>query len=223
MWLRVIKSFPNGSAGGPDGLRPQHLKDKTNSSNVEASSLLTALASFSTLVLEGKTPPAIHPFLFGATLVALDKKGGWVRPNAIGCTLRRLVVAKIAGAKVVNNASNLLTPRQLGYGISGGAEAAVHATRLYLNQLQPDHALIKLDFRNAFNPVRRDKMLRAVQDLVPSIYVSFCPLSVLLTILTFRVKAADITGYLASNTHFHSKFQRLHYTITSSHHVLISA
>ena len=166
---QAIKSFPNGSAGGPDGLRPQHLKDMTNSSNVEASSLLTALASFSSLVLEGKPPPAIRPFLFGATLVALDKKGGGVRPIAIGCTLRRLV-AKIAGSKVVNDASNLLSPRQLGYGISGGAEAAVHATRLYLDQLQPDHALIKLDFRNAFNSVRRDKMLRAVQDLAPSIY-----------------------------------------------------
>jgi len=145
-------------------LRPQHLKDMTNSSNVEASSLLTALASFSTLVLEGK-PPAIRPFLFGATLVALDKKGGGVRPTAIGCTLHRFV-AKIAGAKVVNNVSNLLTPQQ----ISGGAEAAVHAIRFQLNQLQPDHALIKLDFRNTFNSVHRDKMWRAVQDLAPSIY-----------------------------------------------------
>ena len=166
---QAIRSFLNGSAGGPDGLRPQHLKDMTNSSNTEASSLLTALASFSTLVLEGKTPPAIHPFLFGATLTALDKKGGGVRLTAVGCTLRRLV-AKIAGSKVVNDATNLLAPRQLGYGISGGVEAAVYATRLYLNQLQTNKALIKLDFRNAFNSVRRDKMLEAVQDLVPSIY-----------------------------------------------------
>jgi len=25
---KAIHSFPNGSAGGPDGLRPQHLKDQ---------------------------------------------------------------------------------------------------------------------------------------------------------------------------------------------------
>ena len=87
----------------------------------------------------------------------------------MGCTLRRLV-AKNAVSKVVNDATNLLAPRQLGYGISGGVEAAVHATRRYLNQLQTDKALIKLDFRNAFNSVRRDKMLEAVQDLIPSIY-----------------------------------------------------
>ena len=68
---RVIRSFPNGSVGGSDGLRPQHLKDMTNSSNAVDPSLelLSALASFSTLVLEGKTPLPIHPFFFGATLI----------------------------------------------------------------------------------------------------------------------------------------------------------
>ena len=73
---QAIRSFPNGTAGGPDGLRPQHLQDMTTSSITEAPSLLSALASFSNLILEGKTPPAICPFLFGATLVTLDKKGG---------------------------------------------------------------------------------------------------------------------------------------------------
>ena len=57
---QAIKSFTNGSAGGPDGLRPQHLKDMTNSSNVEASSLLTALASFPPWSLNGNPPPS-HP------------------------------------------------------------------------------------------------------------------------------------------------------------------
>ena len=28
----AIRSFPNGSSGGPDGLRPQHLKDLTSAS-----------------------------------------------------------------------------------------------------------------------------------------------------------------------------------------------
>ena len=68
---QAIRSFPNGSGGGgggggggPDGLRPQHLKDMTTSSIAEAPSLLSALASFSNLVLEGKTHPAIRPFIF---------------------------------------------------------------------------------------------------------------------------------------------------------------
>ena len=66
----------------------------------------------------------------------------------------------------MDEATDLLAPRQLGY---GGAEAAVHAARIHLGQLQDDHALVKLDFRNAFNSVHRDKMLEAVEGLVPSI------------------------------------------------------
>ena len=93
---RAIRSFPNGSAKGPGGLRPQHLKDMTNSSNAVDFSFLTALAFFSTLVLEGKTPVSIH----GATLAAMEKDGGGVIPIAMGCTLRQMV-DKIAGNKVM--------------------------------------------------------------------------------------------------------------------------
>ena len=51
---------------------------------------------------------------------------------AVGCTLRRLV-AKIAGNKVTDDISSLLAPQQLGFGVKGGAEAAVHAPRQYLH------------------------------------------------------------------------------------------
>ena len=39
-------------------------------------------------------------FLFGASLIALEKKGGGIRPIAVGCTLRRLV-AKVASGKMM--------------------------------------------------------------------------------------------------------------------------
>ena len=38
---------------------------------------------------------------------------------------------------------------------------------LYLQNLSPTKALLKLDFRNAFNSIRRDKMLRPMQECVP--------------------------------------------------------
>ena len=62
--INVIRSFPNGSAGGPDGLRPQHLKDMIR----PTTALVSALAQFVTLVLAGKTPLSIRPFFFGASL-----------------------------------------------------------------------------------------------------------------------------------------------------------
>ena len=60
---RAIQSFPNGSAGGPDGLKPQHLKDMISSSaNGGCQGLLSALTSFVTLVLEGNTPASVCAF-----------------------------------------------------------------------------------------------------------------------------------------------------------------
>ena len=152
---RAIRSFPNGFAGGPDGIRPQYLKDLTGSSAGNGGkSLLTALSLFSSLVIQGKVPTSIHPFFFRANLIALEKKDGGIRPIAVGCTLH-CFVAKIADNKVTNDMSSLhvLAPRQLGFGIKGGAEVAVHAARQYLHSLPPDMLLLKLDFSNAFNSI----------------------------------------------------------------------
>ena len=165
---KAIRSFPNGSAGGPDGLRPQHLKDMVGLSTTgRGHSLLSALATFLSLVLAGKTPPSFFPY-FGANLIALQKKDGGVRPIAVGCTLRRLA-AKVASGKVLEDMAALLAPHQLGYGVKGGAEAAVHSTRLFLHNLKPQQLLLKLDFKNAFNSLRRDKLLATVQVLAPDL------------------------------------------------------
>ena len=100
---------------------------------------------------------------------------GRIAPNCCGgaATCAGLV-AKIADQLVVGDMAELLSPRQLGYGVRGGAEAAeeaaVHATRKCLHNLPSEHALLKLDFKNALNSIRRDKVLEAVRDLAPDIY-----------------------------------------------------
>ena len=66
--------------------------------------------------------------------------------------------------------ATLLSPRQLGYGVSQGAEAAVHDARFYLRNIGSNKVLLKLAFTNAFNSIRRVKMLEAVQCLAPSTY-----------------------------------------------------
>ena len=71
---KAIRSFPVGSA---DGLRPQHLKDLIGpSSEGGGHALLSALVSFLSLVLSGRTPLSIRPFFFGANLFTLEKKDG---------------------------------------------------------------------------------------------------------------------------------------------------
>ena len=67
--LKAIRSFPNGSGGGLDGLRPQHLKDLGGGGNREhESSLLKSLTLFVNLVLAGGVPAEIRPIFFGASL-----------------------------------------------------------------------------------------------------------------------------------------------------------
>ena len=166
---KAIRPFLVGSAGGPDGLRPQYLKDLISpSSEGGGHALLSALASFLSLVLSGRTPLTIRPYFFGANLCALEKKDVGVRPITVGCTLRRFA-PKIASGKVLEDMGALLAPRQLGFGVKGGVEAAAHSARLYLRNLKPEQVLMKLYVRNAFNSLRRDKMLSAVQVLAPTI------------------------------------------------------
>ena len=61
-------------------------------------------------------------------------------------------------------------PIQLGFGIPRGTEAAVHATRQYIAGLQPGHGVLKLDFNNAFNTIRRDAVFDAVRQELPELY-----------------------------------------------------
>ena len=168
---RAIKSFPLGSSAGPDGLRPQHEKDILSSLPPDTfhSPFLSALADFSSLVLESNTPPPVRPYFFRTRLIALDKRGEGVRSIAIGCVLRRLV-AKLACFRVSEDMAEVFSPLQLGFGVKGGIEAAVNAGHHFLDSLSPDEAQVKLDFRNAFNSVRRDHMLRSVLSVCPAIF-----------------------------------------------------
>ena len=166
---KAIMSFPNGSSGGCDGLRPQHLKDLTGPSAGDGGVLLLkALEGLLTLILEGRTPSEIQPILFGASLTPLKKKSGGIRPIAVGCTFRRLA-SKCAVIHALDSIPELMVPHQLGFGVPGGVEAAVHACRVYLNHLPPEKAVLKVDFENAFNSIRRDKILLAVQKHIPDL------------------------------------------------------
>ena len=86
----AIRSFPAGSAGGPDRFRPQHLRDLTSDPTF-GPPLIAAITGFVNILLDGKCPQPIAPVLFGGNLTALTKKTGGIRPIAVGYTWRRLV------------------------------------------------------------------------------------------------------------------------------------
>jgi hypothetical protein len=168
---KAIMSFPNGSAGGMDGLRPQILKDLIQKTNGDASTqLLKSLTKLCNLMLSGKVPAQVCPILYGASLTALKKKCGGIRPIAVGMTYRRLA-GKIGCTNVMSKMSNYFSPIQLGFGIKNGAEAGAHAARQYYNFPHKNPKIfIKLDYNNAFNTTFRDKMLLQVKEKVPELY-----------------------------------------------------
>lgn len=129
----AIASFPNGSAGGIDGLRPQHLKDLTLSSNgIAGKELLKEITQLCNYMLSGKVISAFLPLIYGANLFALKKKCGGIRPIAVGCTFRRLV-SKLASNKIYQKLGEQFRPIQLGFATKGGCEAAVHSVRTFIS------------------------------------------------------------------------------------------
>ena len=165
---KAVMSFPAGSSGGPDGFSPQHLKDLVCCREA-GSDLVTALTGFVNMCLSGRCPQEVSKIFFGGRLISLTKKSGGIRPIAIGFTLRRLV-SKVANNHGITNLSGYFYPRQLGVGTSGGCEAAVHASRRYLENMPRDKIMVKLDFSNAFNSLRRLDMIQAVKDRLPDLY-----------------------------------------------------
>ena len=174
MIRKAIFSFPAGSSGGPDGLRPAHISELIR--NKETSDcLLSSVCNLINALLQGKCPPSIQKILFGGKLLALNKPDGGLRPIAIGYYWRRLA-AKCANSIALKYLGNYFSPIQLGVGVKGGCEAAIHATRRFCSSMPSDHILVKLDFQNAFNSIHREAVLHAVANHIPALY-PFCHLT----------------------------------------------
>jgi len=99
---------------------------------------------------------------------SITEPGGGVRPIAIG-----EVFARILALCALQPNSHLgvdMCPHQVGVGIQGGAQClglAIRAGTL----ARPEDITLKLDWRNAFNSLSRQKMLDTVLQEAPSLYL----------------------------------------------------
>ena len=81
--LSCLKAFPKGTSPGWSRLRAQHLLDAIVGTTAPSShDCLAALTKFMNLLLLGKAPSCLAPWL--CALTALFKKSGGVRRIAIG-------------------------------------------------------------------------------------------------------------------------------------------
>ena len=153
---KAIMSFRAGASGGPDGLRPGHLRSLVAHGSAEAGArLLSTLTDLVNVMLRGEVPQFAVPVLYGANECAIRKKDGGIRPIAVGSSLRRLAV-KVGSRPIVQALGEELRPVQLGVSTRGGCEAAAHAARRYARDCRHRRVLLKIDMRNAFNSLRRD-------------------------------------------------------------------
>ena len=88
---RAEKSFPPGSAGGPNCLRPQHIADLVSGRD-NCPSLLIVIIAFVNMLLKGQCATEVIPFLFGANLTALTQSSHGICPIAVGYYWRHLLV-----------------------------------------------------------------------------------------------------------------------------------
>ena len=87
----AIESMPTGSSAGLDGMRPLHLRQLISNEAAEPGRrLLSSLTTLTNLALDGRIPEFAREAFYGASLCALRKKDGGLRPIAIGSVYRRL-------------------------------------------------------------------------------------------------------------------------------------
>ena len=164
---KAVERFRRGSAPGPSGMRPEHLKTILRSAPNRSDGALTALTRLVNSMADGGVPATIAPYMCGARLFGPLKKDGGIRPVAVGNLLRRLV-AKCVASAIYEAAATYLAPHQLGVGVQGGSEAILHAVRQAV-EVDPNIWVFQADYINVFNTASRSVGLAEVSRLFPQV------------------------------------------------------
>ena len=129
------------------------------------------------LARRGQLPSLVAPTFCSASLTALKKTKGGVRPIAVGEVLRCLI-AKCIAQEANSEAVELFSSGQLGVTVKCGAESIVHATKqTFQKLLNNDKAgIFQIHFKNAFNSITRSSVLDAARKFIPSLapFAFFC-------------------------------------------------
>ena len=124
-----MKFFSKYTAAGTSKMYPEHLLHAVECTAPNHSeSALKAITRFLKTGSRGKFPSFLSKALCSASLSALSKKKGGVRPIAVSEILRRFI-AKCLVKEAKSEVIELFDSIQLGVGVSGGAEAIIHSAK----------------------------------------------------------------------------------------------
>ena len=130
---------------------------------------IRALTSIVNQFASGTAPSFLKRYVAGGVSIALEKSATSVRPLACGDPIRRLVAKCfcVAGKEEISKA---FKDRNYGVGCKGGVEVVAHSLRDTLAKHKKSNlALLKIDFRNAFNEVKREHFMKATAAMLPAL------------------------------------------------------
>ena len=171
------------SAVGPGGYRNSYLRALALAINDKG---LAAHRYFANLFLNGKLPSWYYKLKVAVRVACLTDSNDTtsnrkVRPIALTCCQKRAWTSALMRQKSASLA-RFLQPYQVAVGIKGGAHLVAMAVNTHL-ALHPEHVVVSLDIRNAFNEGERALILQAVAEhestrfLVPLLGAMFQPVS----------------------------------------------
>jgi hypothetical protein len=173
--LRRVRAFRRGTAPGASRWRVEHLLDAlTIPAGDSEGRISMSLTQVVNALAAGHAPEGVAPWLGGAPLYPLKKKGGGVRPIAVGEVFRRLVSKCFCGCVQAKAQARFLEMGQVGVGVKGGVEAALLAVK----EARKDGSkvVLKVDVENAFNSISREVILEKVKETCPELegWFRFC-------------------------------------------------
>jgi hypothetical protein len=155
---RALRQSPKGSSGGCDGWTVDHVRRLL----LDDARLFGEVLGVCQLIAAGAAPAEAAKLLGLGRLIALDKAGKDVRPICVGQMLRRLT-GRAAMIQLRKEVEEELAPLQLGISVSCGVEVVCRAEQAWL-EMHPDHVMLFVDVRNAFNEVSRAAVFEALNE-----------------------------------------------------------
>jgi len=156
MFRKLIVVHDQGKSPGPSCLTLAHLRSITSDADCCA-----GLAAMVQDVVDGNLTPAAADIICRGVSIGTDKGPMQVRPLTMPESIYKL--AALFCLNSMDYAIPTLFPRiQLGVGIKGGPEIAIHRTQLALERGGPGTVVLRTDFRNAFNERDRAIIARAL-------------------------------------------------------------
>ena len=156
-----LKTFSKHTAASPSELFQEHLQHAADCIARDRSEF--ALKAITKIVIFGNMelfPPFISIALCCASLMALSKKKSG-RPI---CEMLRRLIAKCPANEAKPEAIELFDSLQLGVGVSGGAEAIIHSSKItYDNKVsaQSDDGVLQIDFQKRFQHSQTFKLIKS--------------------------------------------------------------